>query len=118
MFRGHDAHIPVVHALETVVATGFLDRLASQLKIGRGRRLPPSSSADTGHRQKELRIRRIELVPVDCSIAVNLFENLATPRMNTSARQKSWRTLLGSTDSLKKKRDMPKACAKSAALLV
>ena len=35
MFRGHDTHIPVVHPLETVVATGFLDRLASQLKIGR-----------------------------------------------------------------------------------
>jgi len=61
-----------------VVATGFLDRLESQLKIGRGRRLPPSSSAGTGHRQKELRIRRIELAPVDCSIAINLFENLAS----------------------------------------
>jgi len=35
MFRGHDSHIPLVRPLDTVVATGFLDRLASQLKIGR-----------------------------------------------------------------------------------
>ena len=35
MFRGHDTHIPVVRFPDAVVATGFLDRLASQLKIGR-----------------------------------------------------------------------------------
>jgi hypothetical protein len=35
MFRGHDTHIPAVRLSDTVVATGFLDRLASQLKIGR-----------------------------------------------------------------------------------
>jgi hypothetical protein len=35
MFHAHDTHIPTVRLSETAVATGFLDRLASQLKIGR-----------------------------------------------------------------------------------
>ena len=35
MFRGHDTHVPVARVPDAAVATGFLDRLASQLKIGR-----------------------------------------------------------------------------------
>jgi hypothetical protein len=35
MFRGHDTRVPIVRFPDTAVATGFLDRLASQLKIGR-----------------------------------------------------------------------------------
>jgi hypothetical protein len=35
MFRWHDTHIPAVRIPDNAVATGFLDRLASQLKIGR-----------------------------------------------------------------------------------
>jgi len=35
MFRGQDTHVPAVRVPDKAVATGFLDRLANQLKIGR-----------------------------------------------------------------------------------
>jgi hypothetical protein len=35
MFWGHDTHVPAVRLSGSAVATDFLDRLASQLKIGR-----------------------------------------------------------------------------------